>query len=279
MSSDYNVEVAAIDSAMDCFERVEDAATSLRAAATYDVASLGDAIESKLSMKQSELDSAHADLARARELQANDYTEDDDGNRTYHHTYDAEVGSCEADVAALKCQIAKIQALQAKQEMLKESYSTKSGSMLSSIARNRSDGHRIMAAYIRKIQDVSGADISSGTVVNPYTGKSGYAVAVIDSQLHPESAYHIQQAAREGIPLMLTLDRDNADINRKYSLRGYPTREGLDRDEIPPAAFAEGGAGAHIMYISQSDNRGSGSSFRRQLENVPNGTRVRFRVI
>lgn len=279
MSSDYNVEVAAVDGAMDCFEHVEDAARSLRAAATFDIASLGEAISLELRAKRHELDDAYADLASAKEQQESDCAEDEAGRGSRRRSYDAGVEDLEAEIERLERRIARIEELRARQELVSERYDAEAGAIMGALARASSNGMRLMAAYVRKIQNVTGPSVTSGTAVNPYTGERGYAVAVIDSQLYPESANHLRQAAREGVPLMLTLDRDNADLNRKYSLRGYPVREGLDRDEVPPAAFAEGGAGAHVMYISQSDNRGSGSSFRRQLENVPNGTRVRFRVV
>lgn len=112
-----------------------------------------------------------------------------------------------------------------------------------------------------------------------YSGESNYAVVIIDSNKYPETAEHIRVAVREGHPAMLTLDRTMADENRKLSLAGIPERSYADRDEYPPASFSEGGEGAHVAYIDSSDNRGSGSSFRWQLDGVPDGTRVRFRVI
>ena len=51
-----------------------------------------------------------------------------------------------------------------------------------------------------------------------------------------------------------------------------------DRDEYPPAVFEDGGKGASVQYIDASDNRGSGSSMRHQMEDLPDGTEVTINV-
>ena len=43
--------------------------------------------------------------------------------------------------------------------------------------------------------------------------------------------------------------------------------------------FAEGGSGANVAYIAASDNRGSGSALQWQIRTLPDGTRVRIRII
>ncbi|WP_013404519.1 NucA/NucB deoxyribonuclease domain-containing protein [Photobacterium damselae] len=58
----------------------------------------------------------------------------------------------------------------------------------------------------------------------------------------PEAAKHIQDAQAAGHPKTLTIDRANAPANRKASLKGVPTKKGLDRDEYPLAMFKEGGS-------------------------------------
>ncbi|WXJ98232.1 NucA/NucB deoxyribonuclease domain-containing protein [Saccharopolyspora sp. ID03-671] len=103
---------------------------------------------------------------------------------------------------------------------------------------------------------------------------------IVKSEKYPESAEHIEEAQagvishgpdpqRRGEPLPsdLTIDKENADINRRESLRGIPTRGGdyLDRDEYPPAMFREGGEGSSVKYIDASDNRGAGSSMNAQI--------------
>lgn len=111
---------------------------------------------------------------------------------------------------------------------------------------------------------------------------------LIDENKYPESAEHLQEAQSGTIwrgnrslpgdpkPEEVTIDRAGADINRRESLNRIPTRSGdyLDRDEYPPAMFAEGGAGASVKYIDASDNRGAGSSIGHQLRGLQKGDKV-----
>lgn len=103
-------------------------------------------------------------------------------------------------------------------------------------------------------------------------------VVVVDARRHPASAQHITAAVNMGAPETLTLDRSTVRSNRTGNLRHKPPRREYDRDEYPCAVFREG-AGADVAYIPRGDNRGSGSSIRHQLRGVPNGARVRVRVI
>ncbi|MEV6200581.1 LamG-like jellyroll fold domain-containing protein [Streptomyces sp. NPDC051771] len=102
------------------------------------------------------------------------------------------------------------------------------------------------------------------------------AVWELDAIEHPDSAIHAAEQGGDG--MMVTMDRPGADTRRQDNLRGVPTQPGMDRDEFPPAAFKEG-KGAHIKHIIASDNRGSGSTIRHQLKDVPNGGRVMIRII
>lgn len=103
-------------------------------------------------------------------------------------------------------------------------------------------------------------------------------VVVVDARRHPASAQHITAAVNMGAPETVTLDRSTVRSNRTDNLRHKPPRREYDRDEYPCAVFREG-AGADVAYIPRGDNRGSGSSIRHQLRGVPNGARVRVRVI
>ncbi|WP_315836925.1 FG-GAP-like repeat-containing protein [Bradyrhizobium prioriisuperbiae] len=96
---------------------------------------------------------------------------------------------------------------------------------------------------------------------------------------YPESAAHIRDAQKAGHDEVLTIERSGAKANRRASLRGVKTAAGLDRDEYPPAMFAEGGDGADIRLIDQADNRGSGSSFGGQLRSFLDGVRVWFKIV
>ena len=282
MPADYNTDIVAIDSAMDCLEHVADAADSLRAAAGYDVSSAVDAAREKLSRLRRLLEEASDELERARALQEDDWTEDEDGHRTYHSNYDGQVERCEAEVAELSRKVSRAQGLAARAELLEEEWISDSAPLMRQLRECEDGGKRFCAAYLAKIQGVDGISPAySGRQANPYTGERGYAVVIIDSSKYPESAEHVASAIDQGYPAYLTLDRSGAAANRRESLEGIRSRGawGQDRDEYPPAAFLEGGRGAHVAAISASDNRGSGSSFARQLLAVPDGTRVRFRII
>ena len=78
---------------------------------------------------------------------------------------------------------------------------------------------------------------------------------------------------------VLTIGRDSAAERRRKSLKNVRTNSFFDRDEYPCAVFTEGGAGADVVYIEESDNRGAGSFMRWQMRNMPDGSSVRIRVI
>lgn len=45
------------------------------------------------------------------------------------------------------------------------------------------------------------------------------------------------------------------------------------------AVFREGGAGANVVHLEEKDNRGAGSLIGWQMRKIPDGARVRIRVI
>ena len=96
---------------------------------------------------------------------------------------------------------------------------------------------------------------------------------------YPESAKHIEDAIKKGQPDELTLDRKSAYANRKESLKGTKTVPGMDRDEYPFAMTKEGGAGADIRHIPYSDNRGSGSYLRWQLDKISDGKTFKIKIV
>ncbi|MDC0763476.1 NucA/NucB deoxyribonuclease domain-containing protein [Brevibacillus sp. AG] len=112
----------------------------------------------------------------------------------------------------------------------------------------------------------------------PVVNDSIVHTIVFPSERYPETAKHIKDAVASGKSAVCTIDRDGADKNRDESLKGIPTKKGYDRDEWPMAMCAEGGTGAHIEYISPSDNRGAGSWISNQLEDFPDGTKVEIVV-
>jgi len=124
-------------------------------------------------------------------------------------------------------------------------------------------------------------------------GRADY-VHHIDVQNYPETAAHVRDAQNGTIwqgssaeagprkDRVLTIDRPGASDNRKAWQQQYkdtvPAKSGFDRDEYPPAMFAEGGRDASVKYISPSDNRGAGSTMGWDLRSagLPNGAHVRI---
>ena len=256
--ADVNVSVVTIDSGMDCFERIQDAVSNYQKVVLYDINQLGSSIQLKIHTLNRELSALYDSLS-----QADDEHEKDE---------------IRAEIRTLEARLERMQALKRKQAMVAQTYKEQSTGLVTNVNEKVSSGVRDMATYLRHI---AGVDDGGGSTngVNVFSGDSNYTVVIIDSQKYPESAEHIKAAVKEGHPAMLTLNRSVADENRRQSLAGIPEKSYADRDEYPPASFSEGGQGAHVSYIDSSDNRGSGSSFRWQLSGVPDGTRVRFRVI
>lgn len=95
---------------------------------------------------------------------------------------------------------------------------------------------------------------------------NGLAVVVnLDNEEHRGTISHVFAAVLEGQPRVLHIDRADADVHRRASLRGIPTRAGFDRDEYPPASSREGGAGASVAYVRSHDNRSAGSKMGHDL--------------
>lgn len=88
---------------------------------------------------------------------------------------------------------------------------------------------------------------------------------VISRAASPQAAQHITDAQAAGQPSTLTLDRPGAALRRRAALAGTATVPGMDRDEYPPATFAEGGAGASVRLIPTSDNRSAGAQLQMQM--------------
>lgn len=114
----------------------------------------------------------------------------------------------------------------------------------------------------------------------------GFHYVVLDSHTYPEAAQHAREAihgmswqgeqVKGGTqPIELTIDRTGRKDRRRESMKQVPdTQPGVDRDEYPPALFAEGGAGASVKYIDASDNRRAGAAIREQTKNLANGEEV-----
>jgi RHS repeat-associated protein len=98
---------------------------------------------------------------------------------------------------------------------------------------------------------------------------------VIDGSKHPESAKHLDEAIKSGKKNEGVVDRPGASDRRKENLKGHKTEKNKDRDEAPPAVI-DTGEKASVKKIDQSDNRGAGASIGNQLNNIPDGTKVRI---
>lgn len=105
----------------------------------------------------------------------------------------------------------------------------------------------------------------------------------LDSKKYPASALHFVLAFRRGVPKIFHVGKKKVNI-RNNSLRGIPTKPGMDRDEIQMNATWEGQYDASlgearqpkegladIAWIPLSDNRGSGSSIGSQISKYCTG--------
>ena len=136
---------------------------------------------------------------------------------------------------------------------------------------------RIMGEYIRKL-NLSVLSTSQG-INTGSNGAPGHYVVIVDSAKYPQTADHIRKAQKMGFPEFVSLDRSHAADRRSVSLAHVKANPEKDRDEWPMAVFKEGGAGANVMYVDASDNRGAGAAIGWQMRNFPDGSRIRVRVI
>ncbi|EPC8955094.1 RHS repeat-associated core domain-containing protein, partial [Cronobacter sakazakii] len=117
-----------------------------------------------------------------------------------------------------------------------------------------------------------------GCLVLEGDGTTHDIVLVLTKKEYKQTFGHIEDVINERNNDIYTISRSSAHMNRNESLKGYPTKEGFDRDEFPMAMFKEGGKGASVRYIDPSDNRGAGSSIANALKPFPDGTKVKIKV-
>ena len=67
------------------------------------------------------------------------------------------------------------------------------------------------------------------------TRPDGVAAIGFSATKYPNIRRHYLRAVRRGWPRVLVLHRSGADSRRDRLLDAYPTRDGYDRDEYPPA--------------------------------------------
>jgi hypothetical protein len=105
---------------------------------------------------------------------------------------------------------------------------------------------------------------------------------------YPNMRRHFKGALRRGWPRRLVVNRPRADERRERATERFPTREGFDRDEYPPAVGrGRGGKGltrgrnprgwkADVRYVPSSENRSHGASLGNQLSPYCDGTRFKY---
>lgn len=105
---------------------------------------------------------------------------------------------------------------------------------------------------------------------------------------YPNIYKHYRSAVKRGWGRLLVVNRVGADARRDRLLSGYPTREGYDRDEYPPAVgrgstfpwLMRGsdptGWKASVRYVPSSENRSHGSVMGALLRGFCDGTRFRY---
>jgi hypothetical protein len=104
---------------------------------------------------------------------------------------------------------------------------------------------------------------------------------------YPTIRRHFLDALRRLWPRTLVLNRRAADARRDRLLTSFPTRDGFDRDEYPPAVGRGKGKGltrgssprgwkADVAYVPSSENRSHGSTMGTKLRRFCDGTRFRY---
>lgn len=133
---------------------------------------------------------------------------------------------------------------------------------------------------VRAAAELLGAKVNWNQKTNTATVTTADVVTVVfPVEDYKATAAHITAAIKKGHSAVCTIDRKGADKNREESLKGIPTKAGYDRDEWPMAMCAEGGEGASVAYVIQSDNRGAGSWIGNKLDKYPDGTKVAFAIL
>lgn len=131
------------------------------------------------------------------------------------------------------------------------------------------------------------APASSPSTPRACTRPEGVQDITFSSTKYPEIRAHTQAAIAAGWPSVLVLNRPGATARRARLLARIPTREGMDRDEYPPAVGRGRGPGlergtnprgwrADVQYVPDSQNRSHGSVLGIKLRRFCDGTRFRY---
>jgi hypothetical protein len=110
---------------------------------------------------------------------------------------------------------------------------------------------------------------------------------VFSKTKYPNIRRHVRASIRRGWPRIYVLNRRGADARRERLLEHYPTKDGYDRDEVPPAVGRGRGKGlergrhprgwkADVRYVPSSENRSHGASLGAKVNGLCNGVRFRY---
>lgn len=258
--SDYNVVISEVDTAMDMLESFIKEVCDVHAHANFDVSSLFAMINQSI-------------LRCTREL-------DDLDDKLYEESIEA--NATKEDTAKRYCSLQdrlnKLMAIKTSCEEYGLSLIEQLDAICAGALELADDGLHEMGRYISKLNRINAIERTHANRAPSQNSPLTY-VCVVDSARYPQTAEHIRVAQGMGFPSVLTLDRDNAADRRKASLEGVRINRLYDRDEYPCAVFREGGAGADVVYVEGSDNRGAGAYLRWQMQNMPDGAQVRIRVV
>jgi hypothetical protein len=94
-------------------------------------------------------------------------------------------------------------------------------------------------------------------------------VACLSASRYPSAAAHALDAQRSVGGFLGRINRTGTAQRRASALRGVAVRDGLDRDEWPPAFLRSDRSPVSVNHIDPTDNRGAGSSLRNQLAGLP----------
>jgi hypothetical protein len=134
---------------------------------------------------------------------------------------------------------------------------------------------------------VAALAVPGATATTSCAKPKGVHRVVFDRAKYPHIRRHFKGALKRGWPRTLVVNRRGADARRDRLLSGYPTRDGYDRDEYPPAVGRGRGKGlmkgrhprgwkADVRYVPSSENRSHGASLGGQLRPYCNGTKFRY---
>ena len=241
---DYNAALSAVDETMTLLEHYRAELSDVRAAAAFALADVQEAVRREVFRCTEALDALRE--------------KDDDPNPS--------------PARHLRGKLEALEDLQSRCVHIGTQLLDEWNSRCAECDRLASDGRGEAGRYLQKLGGVVHlfpANTAPGTV----------HTIILDSARYPQTAEHVRIAQNRGHPDILTLGRSGAEERRRVSLAEKPRRSIYDRDEYPCAMFAEGGEGADVAYIEGRDNRGSGSALQWQLRTLPDGSRVRIRII